>query len=128
VHAERGRSAKGDKPQDCGQRDGLLYRKSHPACGAAHDAAVKCDSVRPAFEHLLQLRALNNCVPCMQREDAVQKLTELKVVGRIMDYLTEGLSLHVELLMMLLSNVTVSDPACEQLLQLKTRSVTGFNM
>jgi len=82
----------------------------------------------PAFKQLLQLRALNNCAPCMQREDAVQKLTELKVVGRIMDYLTEGLSLHVELLMMLLSNVTVSDPACEQLLQLKTRSVTGFNM
>lgn len=82
----------------------------------------------PAFEQLLQLRARNDCIPCMQREDAVQKLTELKVVGRIMDYLTEGLSMHVELLMMLLSNVTVSDPACEQLLQLKTRSVTGFNM
>ena len=64
----------------------------------------------------------------MQREDAVQKLTELRVVTRIMDYLTEGLSPHVDLLMMLLSNVTVSDPACEQLLQLKSRSVTGFNM
>ena len=49
VHAERGRSAKGDKPQDCGQRDGLLYRNSHPACGAAHDAAVECDSVRPGL-------------------------------------------------------------------------------
>ena len=40
----------------------------------------------------------------MQREDAVQKLTELRVVTRIMDYLTEGLSPHVDLLMMLLSN------------------------
>ena len=58
----------------------------------------------------------------------MQKLTELRVVTRIMDYLTEGLSPHVDLLMMLLSNVTVSDPACEQLLQLKSRSVTGFNM
>ena len=72
--------------------------------------------------------ALKSWMTCMQREDAVQKLTELKVVGRIVDYLTEGLSPHVELLMMLLSNVTVSDPACEQLLQLKSRSVTGFNM
>ncbi len=58
----------------------------------------------------------------------MRQLTELKVVGGIMDYLTEGVTSHAELLMMLLSNATVSDAACEQLLQLKSRSVTGFNM
>ena len=40
----------------------------------------------PAFEQPLQLREGEFC---MRREDAVQNPTELKVMGRVMDYLTE---------------------------------------
>ena len=58
----------------------------------------------------------------------MRQLVELKVVGRTVDYLIEGSSRHAELLVMLLSNVTVSDAACEQMLQTGLRSVAGFNM
>lgn len=81
-----------------------------------------------AFTQHYQEIQLNTLSYCMQREDAVQQLIKLKVVGRIMDFLTEGQVHHVDLLMMLLSNVTVSDAACEELLQLNSTKVAGFNM
>lgn len=64
----------------------------------------------------------------VQKEEAVAELVKLKVVGRIMDYLQEGHNEHVELLMMLLANVTTSDSGCLRLLQLDSSSLAGFNV
>ncbi|CAL8460767.1 g298 [Coccomyxa elongata] len=64
----------------------------------------------------------------VQKEGAVAELVKLKVVGRIMDYLQEGHNEHVELLVMLLANLTTSDSGCLRLLQLDSSSLAGFNV
>ena len=65
---------------------------------------------------------------CVQRDDAVQRLLDLRAVGRVMDYLRGGSSAHAGLLVMLLSNLTVSEAGSEQLLQLGNSTLAGFNM
>lgn len=56
------------------------------------------------------------------------QLVDLKVVGRIMDYLRDDSSGHAGLLVMLLANVTTSDRGCLRLLQLDSSTLAGFNV
>ncbi len=55
-------------------------------------------------------------------------MVKLKVVGRIMDYLRDDSSSQVALLVMLLANVTTSESACLDLLQLDNGALAGLNM
>jgi hypothetical protein len=64
----------------------------------------------------------------MQREEAIKRLLDLKAIGRVMDYLRGGGSAHAGLLVMLLSNLTVSEAGSEQLLQLGSAALAGFNV
>lgn len=70
----------------------------------------------------------DGCSMRMQREQAAQRLLDLKAIGRVMDYLRGGGSAHAGLLIMLLSNLTVSEAGSEQLLQLGSAALAGFNV
>lgn len=63
--------------------------------------------------------ALTCLVNLSQDTDLGQKLVELNVVGRVMDYIKDKSCAHVGLLIMLLANVTTSDKGSEAMLQVR---------
>ena len=58
----------------------------------------------------------------------MKRLLNLRTVGRSMDYLRASSSPHPGLFVMLLSNLTVLEAGTEQLLQLGSTNLAGFNM
>ena len=83
--------------------------------------AAKSTSTPP---HLLLLTGM-----CLLQDPAVmQKLLELDVVPRVVDYLVSGACGCDDLLLMLLANVTTLETGSQQLLQLGQGVREGFNM
>ncbi len=64
----------------------------------------------------------------VQDDRAVERLVNLSVVGRCVDYLKGEETQHSGLLAMLLSNVTLSKPGASSLLQLGTPQLQGYHV
>ena len=83
-----------------------------------------CAKTTSTPPHILLLTGM-----CLLQDPAVmQKLLELNVVPRVVDYLVSGASGCDDLLLMLLANVTTLETGSQQLLQLGQGVREGFNM
>jgi hypothetical protein len=83
---------------------------------------LKCDAC-PAVICLLS----NSLFP-FQDTAVMERLLDLNVVARAVDYVTDGACQNDNLLIMLLANVTTIEKGSEQLLQLGQGVREGFNM
>ena len=71
----------------------------------------------------------STCVSAFSQDaDHVSKMRSQKAVNRCMDYLREGVTPHVHLLIMLLCNLTLQDAGCQELLQLGQGDLEGWNV
>ncbi|GBF94253.1 hypothetical protein Rsub_06523 [Raphidocelis subcapitata] len=65
----------------------------------------------------------------LSQDDAMRaSLVRMRAVSRIMEAVREKTCPHLRLLCMLLANLTVGEPACEELLQLDTPGMEGLHM
>ena len=55
-------------------------------------------------------------------------MQQSRAVNRVMDFLREGVTSQVHLLVMLLCNLTTQEAGCQDLLQLDSEDLKGFNM
>ena len=64
----------------------------------------------------------------LQDTNVMERLLDLNVVARAVDYVTDGACQNDNLLIMLLANVTTIEKGSEQVLQLGQGVREGFNM
>lgn len=64
----------------------------------------------------------------MQEPALAEKMQQVQALGRTMDYLREQSTQHVDLLAMLLCNLTVQEEDCKTLLQLGQGDKEGLNV
>ncbi len=83
---------------------------------------LKCDACPTA------VRLLSNLLFPLQDTAVMERLLDLNVVARAVDYVTDGACQNDNLLIMLLANVTTIEKGAEQLLQLGQGVREGFNM
>ena len=55
-------------------------------------------------------------------------MQQSRAVNRVMDFLREGVTSQIHLLIMLLCNLTAQEAGCQDLLQLESEDLKGFNM
>ncbi|GAX76264.1 hypothetical protein CEUSTIGMA_g3708.t1 [Chlamydomonas eustigma] len=79
-----------------------------------------------------KIKASESSLTCLvnlaQEPEVVIHMLEKRVIGRLMDYLRDGLCPHHRLMAMLISNLSMSDEGCKDLLQLGLEKLEGLNM
>lgn len=76
----------------------------------------------------IQQSAVTSLVNLCQDTAVMERLLDLNIVARAVDYVTDGACQNDNLLIMLLANVTTIEKGSEQLLQLGQGVREGFNM
>eukprot|EP00879_Flechtneria_rotunda_P015593 GHRR01016308.1.p2 GENE.GHRR01016308.1~~GHRR01016308.1.p2 ORF type:complete len:243 (+),score=79.44 GHRR01016308.1:1977-2705(+) len=82
----------------------------------------------PDTDTAVSKAALTAVVNMSQDAPVSEALLHLNVVGRVMEYIREKSCPHMELLLMVLVNMTVTDQGCEDLLQLGKPGMEGLHM